>query len=146
MTVRGWFLYPGISQLGLEVGNAFGDEIIGDAALDSLREDLLGRRNGGFGGGGAHVGQCLSLACPILVSAILVRRATTRHARPGLDREPVGLGLGAGHDLRASRSAVCCLRRLFGQQRSGFLLQAAAPRRVGPDTDGALVERARDHV
>jgi len=67
------------------------------------------------------------------------------HARPGLDREPVGLGLGAGHDLRGLALGGLLLAPVFGQQRSGFLLQAARLVEVGPDTDGALVERARDH-
>src|SRR5258708_1497205 len=46
-------------EVALEVGDALGDEAVGNAVLDRSGEDRLGGGNGGVRGGGAHIGQRL---------------------------------------------------------------------------------------
>ena len=43
----------------IEIGNAFGDQIVGDLVLDRAGEDSFGGGDSGLGGGGADIGECL---------------------------------------------------------------------------------------
>ena len=63
-------------ELRLEVADALGDQAVGSRAVGRLHGDLLRRGDGGVGGGGRTSASAWASACAILVSAILVRRAT----------------------------------------------------------------------
>src|SRR6266567_3806203 len=134
-------------QLGFDVLDALGDEIVGNLALGGLPEDLLRRRNGGIGGGGAHVGERLRLG---LGDLGLGDRGAPRdqlfQPRMRLVGDALGFGLRIADDGLSFAFGIPLPAPIFREQ---FLRVLAQPPRLVEltlDLVAALIERGEDHA
>src|SRR5215470_3595032 len=116
-------------QFALDVGDALGDEVVGDLVFDRAREDRLRGGNGGFGGGRAHVGQRLSLSLRDLAFRHLCAAGDEfLDLGFGLGGEALGFGLGAGDDRLRLLLGFVLLAPIGGEQ--GFRLPLEPARLV----------------
>src|SRR5260370_18761873 len=134
-------------QLGFDVLDALGDEIVGALALGGFPEDLLRRRDGGIGGGGAHVGERLRLGLGDLgLGDGGAPRDQLFHPRMHLVGDALGFGLRAADDGLGLALGILLPAPLFPEPFLRLLPQP--PRRVelALDCVAALIERGEDHA
>ena len=98
--------------------------------------------DGGFGGGGAHVGDRLRFGLRDLgLGHLGAARDELFHLGLGFGGDPLGLGLGALDDAGGLGLGLALLALIFGEQLLRLFLQAARFVELGLDALGALVER-----
>src|SRR4249920_3032696 len=129
-------------QLGANFGNALGEQVVGDGALDRLRQDGRGGRDRGVGGGGANVGQRLGFGeGDLALGGLGATGDEVFHLGLGLDRDALGFGLGVRDDLLGLTLGAAALGLVFGEQLGGVFLQTPCLVELGLDALGAVIER-----
>src|SRR5712691_9776785 len=87
-------------QFRLHIRDALRDQIVGDLAFDTLRQDFSGGGDGRFGGGGADIGYGLRFGLAnFRLGHLGAARDELFHLGSGFDRESLSFGLGAGDDV-----------------------------------------------
>src|SRR6478735_1043415 len=133
-------------QFLADVVDAFGDQIACELALRLGTENLLGCRDGCFGGRTTNVGSSLRFGLRDLGFGHL-RAPGDKVLDPdlGLGGHTLGFGFRAGDDVLRLAFGSLAFALILGQQLRRFVLELASLVKFGLDARRAVVERLCDH-
>src|SRR5581483_5806560 len=113
-------------QLLANLGNALGQEVVGDRALHRLRQDGGSRRDRGIGSGSAHIGERLRFGERNLVLGSLGPPGhEIFHLGLGLGCDALGIHLRRGDDVLGLPLGAGATGLVLVKQIGCFLLEAA---------------------
>src|SRR5205823_45912 len=120
--------------LGANLGNTLGQQVIGERALDRLRQDRRRRRHRGIGGCRTNVGDRLRFGeCDFALGGLGAAGDEIFHLGLGLGRDALGFDFGVGDDLLGLALGAGTLGLVLGEQRGGLVLEAAGVVEFGLD-------------
>src|SRR5207302_9804053 len=132
-------------QLGANFGNALGEQVVGDRALDRPRQDGRGGFDRRVGGGGTDVGQRLGFGKrDLALGGLGAAGDEVFHLGFGFGRDAFGFGLGIGDDFLGLALGAGAAGLVFAEQLGGLLLETFGVVKFGLDALGAVIER-RQH-
>src|SRR6201996_5324074 len=127
-------------QLRANFRDALGQQVVGDLALDRLRQDGGGRGDRGIGRRRTDIGDRLGFGQRNLAFRGLGAAGDEIfHLGLGLGRDALGLGLRAVDDVPGLAFGAGVTGLVFGEQLGGVLLEAAGVVELAPDALGAMV-------